>query len=128
MPLSKSDIQTVGDLMTGDLVALRPVDVVDRARQILTESGLHALPIIDGNETVGVVTLADCHRRSPTDALADVISRPPVTIGVGASVADAAALMRTEHIHHLLVTDKVGRTPEVVGILSSLDLLKMLTN
>ena len=119
---STSDIRTVGDLMTGDLIALRTVDTVDRARQVISDYGLHALPVLDEDRAVGVVTLADCENHLNYEQLGDVCVHPPVTIDVGASVAAAAELMRTEHIHtHLLVTD--GRSGEVIGILSSFDLL-----
>lgn len=125
---STSDIQTVGDLMTGDLLALRPVDSVARARELLSETGLHALPIIDGTDTVGVVTLADCQGRLGSDLLGDLATRPPVTIGTGASVVEAARLMREETIHHLLVVEDADTDGEVVGILSTFDLLKIITD
>ena len=111
--------------MTGDLIALRPIDAVDRARQIITDAGLHALPVVDEGRAVGVVTLADCEDRRADERVGELCVRPPVTIDVGASVAAAAELMRSEHVHHLLVTE--GRSSEVVGMLSSLDLLYVLT-
>ncbi len=125
MNLPKPDIRSVADLLTGDLVALRPVDTVARAREIIVESGLHALPILDGQRTVGVVTLADCEDHLDHEALGDVASGPPVTVDVAATVAEAAELMRTEHIHHLLVTER--GSGETIGMLSSLDLLYVLT-
>ncbi len=123
MTSSNLGISTVGDLMTGDLIALRPVDTVARAREVLVSSGLHVLPIIDRDQTLGVVSLADCERRLMEESLGDVVSGPPLTIGVDASAAEAARLMRSEHINHLLVTE--GRSEETVGILSSFDLLAL---
>ncbi len=122
----ESTMLQVGDLMTADLMALRPNDTVGRARQVLKDSGLHALPIIDRNDTTGVVTLLDCQGRRNEELLADVVARAPVTISLDASVAEAATLMRSEYIHHLLVTEGSGENAEVVGILSSFDLLKTL--
>lgn len=120
-------VRTVGDYMTGDLITLRPVDSVARARQILTDNGLHALPIIDQGKTVGVVTLADCHGRYGSGLLADVVTRTPVMITTAAPVAEAAQLMRSEGVHHLLVTEDTPGATEVVGMLSSFDLLKAVT-
>lgn len=107
--------------MTGDLIALRPVDTVARAREILTQSGLHVLPIIDRDRTLGVVSLADCQRHLLEEPLGDVVAGPPLSIDIQASARDAARLMRSEHINHLLVTE--GASEETVGILSSFDLL-----
>ncbi len=123
MTSSNLGISTVGDLMTGDLIALRPVDTVARAREVLVSSGLHVLPIIDRDQTLGVVSLADCQHRQMEESLGDVVVGPPRTIDVDASVAEAARLMRSEHINHLLVTE--GRSDETVGILSSFDLLAL---
>lgn len=125
MNVSSSDISVVTDLITGDLIALRSVDTVGRARQIIVDTGLHALPVFDEGRTVGVVTLADCDGHLDYEHLGDVASGPPVTVDASATVAEAAKVMRTEHIHHLLVTDE--RSGETIGILSSLDLLYVLT-
>ncbi len=125
MNASRSDVNVVTDLVTGDLIALRTVDTVGRARQIIVETGLHALPVLDEGRAIGLVTLADCEGHVDYEHLGDVASGPPVTVDASASVAEAAALMRTEHIHHLLVTDE--QSGETIGILSSLDLLYVLT-
>lgn len=126
MTASSRDVSTVADLMTGDLLALHPVDTVGQARQVLASTGLHALPIVDGERTVGVVTLADCYGRFVDETVGDVTSRPPVAIDVGAGLAEAAELMRSEYVHHLLVTD--GDSEETIGILSSFDLLALITD
>ena len=125
MTISRQAAETVGDLMTGDLVSLAPTDTVAEARALLAGSGLHAVPVIADGEALGVVTLSDCEERDGGDPLGDVASGPPVTIEVDASVADAARLMRAEHVHHLLVTE--ARSTETVGILSSFDLLYVLS-
>lgn len=123
MTRSEQQTTTVGDLMTGDLIALRPVDTVARARRVILSSGLHALPIIDLDRTLGVVTLAECQEQPDDEQLANVANGPPISIEIGATAAEAAAVMRAEHIHHLLVTER-GST-ETIGILSSFDLLAL---
>ncbi len=115
----------IRELMTGDLVTLRAADTVGRARQILGDTGLHALPIIDDGRTVGIVTLADCEHHAEYEHLGDLSIEVPITIDVEATAGEAAIVMRSEHIHHLLVSE--GERGEVVGILSSLDLLFPLT-
>ncbi len=122
MTTTGNDTLTVGDLMTGDLVTLSADDTVASARELLGGSGFHAVPVLDADRAVGVLTLADCEHRLPTDCLGDAVRIPPVTIGVDASVAEAAALMRAEYLHHLLVTE--GTEP--IGILSTYDLLSAL--
>ncbi len=122
---SNSHDQIVADLMTADLITLRPVDSIKQVREILDGSGLHAVPISYEGQAYGVVTLADCQGREDSELLADVVTRSPVTIKSNASVIEAAELMRSEHVHHLLITDDSDRF-QLVGILSTFDLLKVI--
>ena len=121
--MSSESVRDIGDLMTGDLVAIRPEDRAGRALNILLSSGLHALPIIDeAGAPAGMVTTADL---APIDAGIPVGERfigPPLTLDRSASVAEAASLMRGEFVHHIIVTEGAI----AVGMLSSHDLLKML--
>lgn len=116
-------VVNVGDLMTGDLIAVRPSDSAGRALDILLQSGLHALPIIEEDGSpAGLVTTADLVPIDRDLLVGERFCGPPLTVDQTATVADAAILMRQEYVHHLIVTD--GRT--AVGMLSSHDLLKML--
>jgi len=121
--MTEHTVVEVCDVMTGDLIAVRPVDRAGRALDVLLQSGLHALPILDEDSNpVGLVTLADL---VPIDRQLPVGERfcgPPLTIDHRAPIAAAASLMRQEYVHHLIVTD--GKT--AVGMLSSYDLLKVL--
>jgi CBS domain-containing protein len=110
----------VSDLMTTDLIALIPIDTVGRARQLLATGHFHALPVMQGNAVLGIVTTADLVSVGDDDELVTALMTPvPTAIPVDAPVDEAAALMLSERIHHLVVIDD----REVVGILSSLDLL-----
>lgn len=113
----------VGDLMTGDLIALSPTDRAGRALDILLQSGLHALPIIDpGSAAVGIVTMADLVPLDSDVIVGEHFQGTPLTIDLRTSAAEAASLMRREYVHHLIVTD--GQT--AVGMLSSYDLIQIL--
>ena len=49
----------VEDLMTADLVVIRPNDQVGWARDLIMTLGIHALPVVDEDVVVGIVTTAD---------------------------------------------------------------------
>lgn len=121
--MTAETVHDISDLMTGDLIAIRPSDRAGRALDILLQSGLHALPIVDDDGApVGIVTTADL---VPIDADLPVGERfcgPPITLDQTATVSEAAKVMRQEFVHHIIVTE--GRT--AVGILSSHDLLRVL--
>lgn len=121
--VKKHEIVNIGDLMTGDLVVIEVSEAAGSARRILTESGLHALPVVDGRgEAVGMVTSTELADVPAQESVGTVMAGPLVTIECTATVSEAASLMREEHLHHLVVTDG----GETVGLLSSYDLLYML--
>lgn len=122
--MSTSDIRNIGDLMTGDLLSLGSDEPMERARGILTTTGLHAIPIVEEDQALGMVTLADCQGRDEGDVLGEIMAGPRVMIDHQGSVSEAAMLMRSNYVHHLIVTEGDRRT--VVGLLSSYDLLAML--
>ncbi|MDH4077394.1 MAG: CBS domain-containing protein [Acidimicrobiia bacterium] len=121
----RSTVENIGDLMTGDLIAVEASDAVGAARRLLLESGLHALPVLDSRgEAVGMITGSDLADVTANEAVGTIMSGPLVSLEYTASVSQAAAVMRNEHIHHLVVTDN----GETVGLLSSYDLLYMLVD
>ncbi len=119
-------VSNVGDLMTGDLITLRPSDPVHRAQELLVGAGLHALPVLDERgDAIGMVTSVEVGSEVLiNEPVASVMVQPVVTIDVNASIAQAANLMRAEFIHHLVVTDGT----DTVGILSTYDLLYVLSD
>lgn len=50
---------TAGEVMTDEVVFLRPKETIRRALEIFRNNRFHALPIVDENELVGIVTTFD---------------------------------------------------------------------
>ncbi len=114
---------TVQSLMSPDLIALQPSDRVRRSRDLILSIGIHALPVMDGNSVVGIVTSSDLVDNWPEDELVETImTKSPVSVDAAASLQEAAEAMVDGRMHHLLVESD----GETVGILSSLDLLRAL--
>lgn len=127
VPTSDSTVRaphSVADLMTGDLITLLPIESAARAHELLVGAGLHAVPVVDERGTaIGMVTMAEIGPEPDLSVpVGDLMVRPVVTISSDATIGQAAALMRDEFIHHLVVTE--GDT--TVGILSTYDLLFVL--
>jgi acetoin utilization protein AcuB len=53
------DGQHVSDRMSRDVVTASPETTVDRAFNIFKERNLHCLPVLDGEQLVGIVTSSD---------------------------------------------------------------------
>lgn len=84
---------------------------------------IHAVPIIGtNNDPVGIVTTADLARRVKDESPVSRIMTTDVVIVPAYNDASVAArIMRKRKIHHVVVTHE----KEVVGIISSFDLLKL---
>ncbi|KXK38361.1 MAG: CBS domain-containing protein [Saprospiraceae bacterium] len=50
---------TVGDIMTSKLAKLEPTDKINVALEVFRENIFHALPVVDGDRLVGIVTTFD---------------------------------------------------------------------
>ncbi len=123
MDIDVEETRTVADLMTQDPLTVRPGDQVGRVRDLILTLGIHALPVMVDDDVVGIVTSTDIADDWPDDeAVATVMTRSPLVISAEGSVREAADLMIENGVHHLLV-EAAG---EVIGILSSLDLLHAL--
>lgn len=132
----------VRDVMTCNVVALRKQAEFGEVIEVLRAQRFSAFPVIDASERViGIVSGGDLlvkerysgaeraqgmfrHRadRAPATGLtaADLMSRPAVTIGPAATVAEAAHIMHTRRVRRLPVVTEDGR---LTGIVSRTDLL-----
>jgi len=111
------NMPTVGDYMNPRLVYLREGDRPEVALRPMLDFGIHAVPILDDDHRpVGMVTLGDLIDRD-----GDLPKREPMTIREDASVDEAARLMTSDDIHHLVVVDEHGHA---IGNLSTLDVVR----
>jgi predicted transcriptional regulator len=146
----------VKDLMNPDVMTVADDMTTDELARFLVEREISGAPVVDSQgHLIGVVSMTDIGRKvaeasdvesgtsgfyrdmipdftledlgqryveeravTVADVMTPVIHQVPVT----ASAVDAARIMVDERIHRLLVTE--GREP--VGIITSLDLLKVL--
>jgi CBS-domain-containing membrane protein len=139
-------VWTVADVMIEDVVSVTPSTPFRRLVDLLWLNDVSALPVVDdAGKLAGIVTETDLlartefkpdggHHGSSRSRLleklekatpltaADVMTQPVVTVGAGATLAEAARLMKTRHLRRLPVVDPVGA---LVGMVSQVDLLKV---
>lgn len=113
----------VEDVMTtGVLTATRHQSVAD-VKGLMSKHGIQSVPVVnEEREPIGVLTASDLIDGPAPETLVGKVMTPGVyTIPQYAGVHVAARMMRNHHIHHLIVTHE----KQVVGIVSSFDLLKL---
>jgi len=139
---------TVQDVMTTDVVAVRPDASFKDVATMLGRHRVSAFPVVDDEgKVIGVVSEADLlpkealvagsglppgrlsvtlHHREFSKAggitVNDVMTRPAVTVTAGEPVTSAARLMYSCKVKRLPVVDSGGR---LVGIVSRADVLSV---
>jgi CBS domain-containing protein len=115
---------TIGELMTRDVVAVAPDDRVRRALTLMIEHEIGSVVVVENEEPVGIFTERDITRRVLTDEtlldrrVGDVMSAPPVTGRPTDEVVDVFDVMNGKGIRRLPVVEG-GR---LVGIVTEGDL------
>lgn len=70
----------VGDVMTGSVVTVTPDASIQEALGLMRQHDVRRLPVVEGNATIGVVSLGDLsmtRRGAAGMALADISAAPP---------------------------------------------------
>jgi predicted transcriptional regulator len=150
--------RNVKDLMNPDIMTVTDEMTTEELARYLVEREISGAPVVDSQgHLIGVVSMTDIGRNlaEPSDltssrgssfyrddvdlTLEDLgqryVEERPVTVrdvmtptihqvSVTASVAEVARIMVEQHIHRLVVTQ--GKEP--VGIITSMDLLKMIAD
>jgi CBS domain-containing protein len=62
-----------GELAQGEAVTIGADDSIEDALKTMAEHKVRRLPVIDGNEMVGVVAQADLARALPDDRVGDLV-------------------------------------------------------
>jgi len=116
--------RTVKEFMVKSVVELTDTESVGAARQRMANHDIGAVPVVNSEGALaGIVTATDL----VTDyddvlPVSRIMSSPVRTIEPNAKIAEAAHWMREHGHHHLVVVDQ----GKVVGIISSLDLLRVI--
>ena len=134
---------TVKDVMSTHVIAVRRTAAYKEIAAMLHSQRVSAFPVIDeDNKVIGVVSEADLlakvalegtvprtlqslaqeHLRTRVNAVtaADLMTKPPVTIGPDEPVTHAARLMYNQGVKRLPVTSDDGR---LIGIVTRSDIL-----
>lgn len=106
-------------------VGVEPSRTVQEAAEIMGDSGVGALAVIDGTRLVGIVTDRDLVRRAlarglPSNArVDDVMSAPAVSVPWDADISEVFALLDTHGVRRVAVTQQ----GQFVGMVTVDDLL-----
>lgn len=70
----------IGDVCSREVATIRPEDGVGQAVRLMREKAIRRLPVTEGDEVVGILTIGDIAvERDSRTALADISAAPPNT-------------------------------------------------
>lgn len=134
---SGANTTPVAQIMTREVRCARQDVAADRLIELMLRNRLGCMPIVNSfGRPVGMVTKLDIIEQmlppnqdatdSPTPtALMPRTARElmmpiAITLGEQASIAQAAAMMASEEVHHLPIVDAAG---QLIGIVSTMDVV-----
>lgn len=126
---------SVADYMTKKVITISPDTKINVAINTMKDNAIHRLPVIDGNQLVGLVTESSISEASPSKAtslsiyevnylfnkmtVGEVMVKDVKTVSQTAQLEDAIYQMRQNNIGVLPVMDGA----DVVGIITNNDIL-----
>jgi len=125
----------VADVMTIDPITVMSDASIELAERLLRMNRITGLPVVDpdGN-LIGVISQTDlllagspsigtALRNRPNGLrVGELMSSPAITVPLGASLHDAACMMRDARVHRLVAVDDSGRP---VGVLAAMDFVSL---
>jgi CBS domain-containing protein len=132
--------QPVSKIMTTNLVTVHRGEPVSKVRQLIREFGVHHVPVVNGQQLIGMISQSDVLRVSFGDAfhtdertvdatldhtmtIEDLMQKDPVSVEETATVRDVATILSRANFHSVPV---VSDGNKLVGIVTSTDLIRCL--
>jgi CBS domain-containing protein len=119
--------ETVGDVMTANPLTIRPDSLIPKAARIMLENKITALPVLENDKLVGILTNSDLLRfilAEFADLKKEIVVRhymtdEVVTIEKETTLLEAHRLMGTKRIRSLPVIEN----EQIVGLVTRTDLM-----
>ena len=129
----------ISHLMSRNVITVHHGDPISKVRALVREHGVHHIPVVNGDQLVGIISWSDILRVSFGDAfhtdertvdatldhtltLEQVMQKNPVTLSETGTVREAAGILAGSNFHSIPIVSGT----KLVGIVTSTDLLKYL--
>lgn len=131
--------EPVSKIMSHQVATVHHGDPVSKVRQIVKERGIHHIPVVNGDQLVGIISASDVLRVSFGDVFAaderavdatldhsltleDIMAKSPVSLQENATIREAAEILARGEFHAIPIVHGT----KLVGIVTSTDLIKYL--
>jgi CBS domain-containing protein len=114
-----------------DVWCIGPKNTVYDALRLMSDKGIGAVIVLEGDEMVGILSERDYARKvvllgkTSRETLVDeIMSKNVYTIHPDQTVEEAMELMDRKHVRHLPVVNDSGQKKRVLGMISIGDVVK----
>jgi CBS domain-containing protein len=120
---------SISTIMSTNIVCVRESLSLDALARLFLDRGISGVPVLNADGIpIGVVSKTDLVvdetlGQTPRVTVADIMMPLALTLGEEATISQASALMAVENIHRIPVVSQSGK---IIGILSTLDILRWL--
>jgi predicted transcriptional regulator len=119
---------TVADVMSDAYLVCRDKTPVAAAARAMTQTGWRSIVVVNSaGKPLGVVSgldlLPHCVSENCVDVIVSEVMHPALTIGMSASLREAANMMIENHHHRLVVIDPQDPEAVPLGVISSFDIV-----
>jgi CBS domain-containing protein len=117
---------TVGEIMTRDVITVSPDETVERAVRLMVDHEIGSVVVVEADRPVGIFTERDLTRRILDERellqrkVGEVMSAPVVSTQGDLQIIEAFELMNAKNIRRLPIVEG----ERIVGIVTERDLLK----
>lgn len=112
--------QTVEELMTSSIISVSPNQSIEEAARLMQDYNIGAIPVVENNQVVGMVTDRDITIRSTADGgnekqpVSEIMTNEVISVTPETQVEEAARIMAEKQIRRLPVVEN----NQIVGMIS----------
>lgn len=118
----------VKDFMTRDVITISPDQTIDDAKELMKNKGIAGLPVINGEQLVGIITISDIITALEKDKLKakvlEVMTKQVIVLNSDETIKETLSRFRKYKIGRFPVLDN----EKIVGIISIGDIVHKLAN
>src|SRR6188474_3300893 len=102
---------SIGDVMTGEIVAVAPEDTLGEAAERMAEQGVGSAVVLDSGRLIGIITERDLMKaiagrvHTSEARVREWMTAEPITASPDMSVDEAATIMVENNFRHLPVCE-----------------------
>jgi len=115
----------VRDFMSTPVIATTPDATAVEAYRLMLDRVIGGLPVLEGDELVGVVTVTDLRDVDEATPVGEIMSTDVVTVTPDQSLFEAAELLADHNIARLPV---LSQDDQLVGIVSRANIVKAIAD